>query len=171
MSKYQLKRGGVLLRIGVVSDSHDNLYMLDKAISAMGKIDILLHLGDYYRDILKINNKYNHIIDYVVGNNDFIGNEKSEKMLEVSGKKIFLTHGHKYNVNSGMMGLKYRGEEVGADIVLYGHTHICNVEYVYSTLFLNPGSTSKPRIGMPSAAILNIDDKGQICVEKIIVQY
>ena len=159
------------MRIGVVSDSHDNLYMLDKAISAMGKIDMLLHLGDHYRDILKINSKYKHTVHYVVGNNDYSGDEKSEKTLEVGGKKIFLTHGHKYNVNFGMMGLKYRGEEEGADIILYGHTHIYNVEYLYGTLFLNPGSVSKPRVGKPSAALLDIDDKGQICVEKIIVQY
>jgi uncharacterized protein len=160
-----------MLRIGVVSDSHGDLYMLDKAVSLMGKIELLLHLGDHYRDIIKLNSKYNYNIDYIVGNNDFAGNIKSEKLILANNKRILLTHGHKYNVNNGFLNLKYKAEEEMADIVLYGHTHKYSLEYVNNTLFLNPGSVSRPRDRNSSAAILDIDSNGEVNIKKIIIEY
>jgi uncharacterized protein len=159
------------LRIGVVSDSHGELYMLDRAISLMGKIELLLHLGDHYKDLIKINPKYNYNIDYIVGNNDFAGSAKSDKLIFVNNKRILLTHGHRYNVNNGLLNLKYKAEEEKADIVLYGHTHKYCVEYMNNILFLNPGSVARPRDKNASAAILNIDVTGDVNVEKITVGY
>lgn len=159
------------MRIGVVSDSHSNLYMLDKAIVAMGKIDVLWHLGDHYSDIMKVNGKYNHNVDYIAGNNDYAGNVKSEKIIEIGGKRFFLCHGHKYNVNFGLMSLGYKAEEENVNVVLYGHTHAYNEEYIGKILFLNPGSVSRPRDKNASFAIINIDDNGKIYVEKMVIEY
>ena len=160
-----------MLRIGVVSDSHGELYMLDRLVSLMGKIELLLHLGDHYKDIIKLNPKYNYNIDYIVGNNDFAGVVKSDKLIIINSKRILLTHGHRYNVNNGLLNLKNKAEEEMADIVLYGHTHKYNMEYINNTLFLNPGSVGRPRDKNASAAILNIDLEGEVNIEKIIVQY
>lgn len=159
------------MRIGVVSDSHGDLYMLDKAIVKMGSIDVLVHLGDHYKDILKVNSKYNFELYYVPGNNDYFANGNSEKLIELGNKRIFLTHGHKYNVNYGLMSLVYRGEEQKADIVLYGHTHKYYSDYCNNIFLLNPGSVSKPRDKSPSAAILNIDEKGNVYAEKMQLIY
>jgi uncharacterized protein len=159
-----------MLRIGVVSDSHGELYMLDKAVSLMGKIELLLHLGDHYKDIIKLNLKYNYNIDYIAGNNDFAGKVKSEKLILVNNKRILLSHGHRYNVNNGLLNLKYKAEEEMAEIVLYGHTHKYNLEYINNTLFLNPGSVSRPRDRNPSAAILEIDSNGDVIIKKIIIE-
>ena len=38
------------------------------------------------------------------------------------GKKIFITHGDLYGVKYGMTNIYYKGKEVGADIVLFGHS-------------------------------------------------
>jgi putative phosphoesterase len=159
------------LRIGVVSDSHGDLYMLDKAIGMMGDIDLLVHLGDHYKDVVKVNSKYKHIIHSVPGNNDYIGNGESERLIEVCNKRVFITHGHKYNVNFGLMNLLYKGKEVGADIILYGHTHRYNLEYSEDIFFLNPGSVSRPRDRQASAAILNITDNGDIYADKLTLIY
>ena len=52
---------------------------------------------------------------------------EDEKIIEVCGKKIFITHGHFYGVKEGMQRLLYRGLELKVDIALYGHTHISNI--------------------------------------------
>ena len=43
------------------------------------------------------------------------------------------------------MTLAYRAEEVGADVVCFGHSHVIGVEKLNATLFINPGSLKSPR--------------------------
>ena len=158
------------MRIGVVSDSHGGLYMLDKAIVAMGDIDLLIHLGDHYQDAVKVNTKYKHTLIYVAGNNDFINDENAEKLIEFDGKRIFLTHGHRYNVNYGLMQLEFKAQEEKADIVLFGHTHRYFVDNDRGIFYLNPGSVARPRDKNSSAATLFINEKGEVSVKKLIVE-
>lgn len=155
------------MRIGVVSDSHGDLYMLDKAIQQMGDIECLIHLGDHSRDVQKVNQKWNKVIYSVAGNNDFSSAGNSERTISLGGKRIFITHGHKYSVHYEVMNLYFRALEEQADIVLYGHTHIYYVDYEGSMFFLNPGSVSRPRAGVPSAAVLIITPDGDVYAEKV----
>lgn len=155
------------MRIGVVSDSHGNLFMLDKAISLMGELDLIIHLGDHYKDIIKVNEKYKKHIEYVVGNNDLKGQAESEKTITVKEKRIFLTHGHKYDVYYDVNRLYFKALEESADIVLYGHTHRQRIERTGDILYINPGSTSLPRDSRPGCVVINIDDKGEIDVEPL----
>jgi uncharacterized protein len=153
------------MRIGVVSDSHGNLYMLDKAIALMGELDMIIHLGDHYKDIIKVNEKYKKPIEYVAGNNDLKGQADYEKTICVKGKRIFLTHGHKHNVYYGIDRLYFNALEESADIVLYGHTHKQHIERSGNILYINPGSTAQPRDSRPGCVMINIDDKGEIDVK------
>ena len=43
------------------------------------------------------------------------------------------------------MNIKYKAQEVNADIVCFGHSHVFGAEVIGSTLFLNPGSIRLPR--------------------------
>ena len=52
------------------------------------------------------------------------------------GKKIFLTHGHKYNVDN--VPLFY-------DVVIYGHFHVGFITEKDGIVFANPGSVSLPK--------------------------
>lgn len=56
-----------------------------------------------------------------------------------------MTHGHLYNVNSSIANIMYRGEEVGASMIFYGHTHALGAEMIDGRLILNPGSIVEPR--------------------------
>lgn len=143
--------------------------MLEKAINMIGEVECIIHLGDHYRDIIKVNNKFNNLIYYVPGNNDYLGNGSSDKIIELNGKKIFITHGHRYSISYGLMTLYYKAEEEKADIVLYGHTHRYGIDYEGDIFFLNPGSVSRPRDSVPSAAVLVIDNKGDIYAEKLVL--
>ncbi len=159
------------MRIGVVSDSHGNLYMLDKAIASMGELDMIIHLGDNYKDMIKINQKYNKPIEYVAGNNDFIASGvKRDKVLLIEGKRIFITHGHKYGVYNSLNDIYFKGLEENADIVLFGHTHKQCVERQGEMILLNPGSTSLPRDSAPGCAVLDIKND-DIDVQLMRIKY
>ncbi len=95
----------------------------------------------------------------VRGNGDYGHTEYNEdEIIEFKGKKFLLTHGHKYNVQNGITNLYYKGLELGANIVLFGHTHIPIIEKIENMIIMNPGSPSLPRdvIKTKTFGIINI---------------
>lgn len=134
--------------------------MLDKALSGMGNIDMIIHLGDCIKDIININEKYKKPMEYVAGNNDWTANNVYDKTLNILGKKIFITHGHHYSVSYGIDNLYEHALSIGADVVLFGHTHMQKIYYKGDMIILNPGSINFPRDIGPGAAVLTIDENG-----------
>ena len=68
-------------------------------------------------------------------------------LIDVQGKTVLAVHGHEHDVKQSLMGLYYNAKEMGADIVLFGHSHLYGAEMKEGILFLNPGSTMQPRGG------------------------
>lgn len=64
--------------------------------------------------------------------------------ITLLGHKIVLTHGHYYGAKAGFDGLLALAEREGADIVLFGHTHIPCEKYFSDfekpIRLYNPGS-------------------------------
>src|SRR5699024_5856961 len=54
-------------------------------------------------------------------------------------------HGHLFDIKSSLMKLEYRAQEVGADIICFGHSHVAYAENINGRLFINPGSIRLPR--------------------------
>jgi uncharacterized protein len=78
------------------------------------------------------------------------------QIFSASGHTIYVVHGHEQGVYYGMELLKEEAETAGADIVLYGHTHIAD-ETRNNVYLVNPGSLSYPRAGTQSSfAILEL---------------
>lgn len=129
------------MKILVISDTHN---MIQNAVGLITKLDpdYVLHLGDMCEDCHRLENMFpRKLIVSVKGNNDYF--DKSyplERCFELGGKRIFMCHGHKYNVKSSIMSLVYRAKEQGADIVLYGHTHLPHKEDYNGMLIINPGT-------------------------------
>lgn len=93
------------MKILVVSDTHGDTDKAEEAIRYnKDSISMIIHLGDYFRDAQKLAEMFPEIpIEYIYGNSDFmIDGVPAEKMLNVCGKRIFMTHGHRYSV-SGIM--------------------------------------------------------------------
>ncbi len=134
------------MKVLVFSDSHANIKNMKKAINMFeNEIQAIIHLGDYVEDIEKCKKKYkDKLFLQVAGNNDFT-NIPNEKIVDINGHKVFLTHGHEYNVYFGIDRLYYRLNEIGVNIALYGHTHKPLVFFEDDFLILNPGSISFPR--------------------------
>lgn len=118
------------MKLLIISDSHR--YSLDIDFS---KYDYIIHCGDYGSslELLKTNNAL-----YVKGNCDLDGND--EIALNINNKKVFITHGNKYNVKYDYERLIYRALEVCADIVFFGHTHNQIAFVEEDILFINPGN-------------------------------
>ena len=76
----------------------------------------------------------------VKGNCDLIGEE--EKIIEIDGVKILLTHGYLYGVKSSYLRLIYRAKELGVNVVIFGHTHLPLIMQEEEVLLLNPGTCS-----------------------------
>lgn len=133
------------MKVVVISDTHGDNKGIIEAILSMDKPDMLIHLGDHADDGEKISKILGIPIVIVRGNCDYGANHDDSELIEVNGKKLFLTHGHKYNVRVSLDRLYYAALEKGADIALYGHTHVpMNIVY-NNIIILNPGSPSMPR--------------------------
>ena len=147
------------MRIGVISDSHGLLYYVQRAVEDMGRIDLLLHAGDHYRDASKITVPASVAIHAVVGNCDSRNDGPGEKLLEIEGIPLLLTHGHLYNVHLGLNKLLHRAAKLKAAVAVFGHTHVAGYQWHGGTLLFNPGSITFPRDGKGVAyGILEIKD-------------
>lgn len=149
------------MKILVISDTHGDTNKAEEAIKSNKEVNLIIHLGDYFRDAQKLSSLFPNIpIEYIYGNSDFmIDDVPAEKMLDVCGKKIFITHGHRYSVKWDYDKLFKKAEELHADMLLFGHTHIPDIIEKDQYYVLNPGSTSDPRDDSDeSYAIIEIDN-------------
>ncbi len=128
-------------KILVFSDSHGNINNIARIITLHKDIDIIIHLGDYVRDVLRIGKENpNREINFVGGNNDWAYNYPTEKTIEVCSKKIFITHGHIYKVKQGLTELIEKGKQLNVDLICFGHTHCSAEVYEEGMMLINPGS-------------------------------
>ena len=149
------------MKILVISDTHGDTSKAEEAIRSNKEVELIIHLGDYFRDAQKLSGLFPGIpIEYIYGNSDFmIDDVPAEKLLDVCGKKIFITHGHRYSVKWDYEKLFKKAEEPHADLLLIGHTHIPDIIQRGYYYVLNPGSTSDPRDDSDeSYAIIEIKD-------------
>ena len=129
------------MKILVFSDTHGFSDHCCPIIESHGKVDAIIHAGDIVRDEDFLKEKYPDIPIYAVcGNNDFYSDYPYDIKVTLGGKKIFITHGHRYSVRLGSYVLQDLITKDGYDLVVYGHTHIPDHEYYRSSQLLNPGS-------------------------------
>lgn len=148
------------MKIAVMSDTHGHNKNIIEAILAMDKPDLLIHLGDYTKDGENISKILGIPVAIVKGNGDYDSPYKEDEVIEVKGKKIFLTHGHRHGVVRNLDNLYYRALELEVDLALFGHTHIpVNLKYD-NIIIMNPGSPSLPRGGsnIKTFGLIEIDE-------------
>ena len=152
-----------MTKILIVSDNHFQDNTLTDITKKHADADYFVNCGDtqWQPDDPRLTN-----FIVVKGNNDFGPRFPDDERLDVDGKKIFITHGHMQHVyNHGAqvneLGteklVKYVREQGGADIILYGHTHVPEAHYDGEILVINPGSTNFPRsfrLRFPTYAVL-----------------
>jgi putative phosphoesterase len=156
------------LRIGVISDTHGDSIGTENALRQMEQVDVIFHLGDYVKDIDVINRRFSGKVYAVQGNCDQLSVSAAERakypteiLVTLVGKRIFATHGHNYRVKDGLNALYCKGLEIGANVVLFGHTHSPTIIKVEGMVIMNPGSISQHRNKRSSTyGIIEINDDG-----------
>jgi putative phosphoesterase len=143
------------MRILVMSDSHGNFPLALKACDGAETFDCLIHLGDGAEDAELLAHALEIKVIHVAGNCDIGSTSPRELLWECEEKKLLLVHGDAYGVKLGLGRLAARAVEVGADAVLFGHTHRAMVTTLSGILAVNPGPLMRGT-QHPSFAILEI---------------
>ena len=154
---------GVKCRVLLISDTHGRLTYFPTALKKAGKIDMILHMGDSMGDLDKIAAVAGVPVESVRGNCDYYSQLPAEKELNICEVSVFMTHGHRYYVSSGLGDLIDEAERRFVSVVLFGHTHVPYMQKIDDIIYVNPGSLSQPRQSdrKPSFAIMEIDEDGR----------
>lgn len=152
------------MKVGVLSDSHDHLPLLRKALEVLQKegAELILHAGDYVAPFsVAVLAELSIPWWGVLGNNDgeILGIfQKSEGRikapfleLEERGYRIFVSHFYqpaKLALASGHY-----------DLVVYGHTHEAIIKEEGRTILVNPGEVCGLLSGRPTVALCDLKEK------------
>ena len=146
------------MRIYVIGDTHGRT---EKAVSIyqnLKEIDLVVHLGDFWKDAQSLKRQFQVPLLSVKGNMDGCFSKEEYKILETDFGKIYIAHGHMENVKQGPQNILYKAESLGCRAVFFGHTHkpvFLELEGMY---LLNPGSLTLPVGGRKgSCAVVSID--------------
>lgn len=149
------------MRILIMSDNHGDERVLTQVIERE-TADHVIHCGDFC--VVHTALPEQGRMTVVRGNCDF-ADVPDDLVWEGGGLRYFVTHGHRYQVKSSLMKLSYRAQEVDADIVCFGHSHLPYCAEHDGMLFINPGSLVEPRgVSEPTYAVLETEETGQVQV-------
>lgn len=151
------------MKILVLSDSHGAMQEMRKALRKE-KPDMVIHLGDHYSDAEKLSGEFPKIPFEIVSGNCDSGLHASDKLLEIEKKKIYICHGHTYGVKRDLLSLKYAALEKGADIALFGHTHVPFYDLDGRLHMMNPGSIGAARYPAKAGYGLIFIENGEIFI-------
>jgi len=148
------------MKLGVISDTHDNLPAIEAALEFFGRagVETILHAGDYVAPFaLKRLLAGGLPVIGVFGNCDGerAGLAKlmpdvtdGPRRLELGGKKIALVHD----------AVRLAPEDAeAADLVIAGHTHQPKIERVEGRLVVNPGECGGWVTGRGTVAVVDTD--------------
>ena len=109
----------------ILSDSHGKGDLAEKA-AALTRPHLTIFCGDGLRDLDM--RPTLHPLYAVCGNCDVfstpgMGDIEETMILNLDGVRLFITHGHRYGVKSGLGTLITKAVRENADAVIFGHTH------------------------------------------------
>ena len=129
------------MKLLVFSDSHGCLSTMEQAAKQESPAHIL-HLGDHLRDAEALRDKLAVPLTAVPGNCDGLSGDPV-RLLELGGKRIYMTHGHLHGVKMHYQRILYAALEAEADLLLFGHTHRPECFYERGLWVMNPGACGK----------------------------
>lgn len=148
--------------IGIMSDTHDNIPLVKKAIEFFNAKDVkhVIHAGDYTSPFtLKLFKELKCQYSGVFGNNDgdkLLLLERSEGNIHnqpyiftLNNRKIVVIHEH--HIADAL------ADSGHFDIVVYGHTHIADMRKLKNTLIVNPGEVSTYLYGKSTVAVVDLN--------------
>src|SRR5512136_730837 len=153
------------MRIGILSDTHDNLPMVDRAVTRIRGIspDLVLHAGDFVSSfVIPRLAALGCPCIGIFGNNDgdrahLLAKAREAGNVEIrgcfaagllGGRSVALLHGHEEGALAEIAGSGI------FEAVIYGRTHRPSVGENAGTLVLNPGEVCGYLTGKGTVAVL-----------------
>ena len=102
------------MKILIVSDTHRKNENYLKVLQLVGKLDMVIHLGDVEGSEYTIREAAGCPVEMIAGNNDFFSDLPSEKTLQIGRYRVMITHGHQYYIGMGNEMLKEEAIANGA---------------------------------------------------------
>jgi putative phosphoesterase len=154
-------------KIFLFSDTHRNFTLIESVRHIMAECDHIIHLGDYVSDVAPLKGALGEKLITVRGNGDILSLScPDEREITIDGVKIFLTHGHRYNVKKTLQNIAEEALKRECAAAFYGHTHIADITEHCGVKLINPGSFHAPHSGVCSYCYIIIW-KGKI-IPKIV---
>ncbi|MCW4019549.1 MAG: metallophosphoesterase [Candidatus Bathyarchaeota archaeon] len=158
--------GDTNMLIGIMSDTHDNLPLIEKAVNRLNqeKVDLVLHAGDFTSPFVMAKFKaLNCKLVGVFGNNDgdheLLRKKCSEAgnceirgrfaEVDAEGFKIALLHGDETELLNALTSREC------FDTVISGHVHVTDSKSNGKTLIVNPGELCGYLTGKATFALLD----------------
>ena len=156
-----------MTKLLVLSDSHGGRAAIERVLlKENANIDALVFLGDGLRDLEQALTPYPRLRAYsVAGNCDYGALEPTDGLAAFDGVVIFYTHGHMYGVKYDLDTLADAASARGAEVALFGHTHIPHAETRSGVFLFNPGSCGRCYTGPDTYGILTLEQAAQRALE------
>jgi len=150
--------------IGVISDSHDNMGKIRKAVEVFNqqRVELVIHCGDYVAPFaLKPLRELHADFLGVLGNNEGELAYLFERAREVGelhmpphlttldGKRLLISH---YPMTEQQLA----AYEPPLDFFFYGHTHKIDVRHQRGVMIMNPGECGGWLSGKATVAVLEL---------------
>lgn len=153
--------------LGIISDTHDNVHMIDEAVNKLNELDVglVFHAGDYVSPFTV--QHFKPLVARMIG---VYGNNCAERAalkrlfsdigvdlrgffaeVSVGDVKVALLHGHDEELLRSLIGSGVY------DLVVYGHTHRAWVEVRGRTTMVNPGEVCGYLSGRSTLAVYDLE--------------
>jgi putative phosphoesterase len=153
--------------VGLLSDTHDRLPLIDEAVKQLNQmnVELVLHAGDYIAPFVA--SRFRQLkapLIGVFGNNDGDRELLKKKFAEfgadirgrfafvvVDGLRIALVHGDNTELMRSLLELESH------DVLVCGHTHVPKTYRKGRTLVINPGEACGILSGKPTISVLDTE--------------
>ena len=146
-----------MTKLLILSDSHGSTQAVRRILAAEKDAGAVIFLGDGLHDLeLALTEAPKTRVYSVAGNCDFGALEPLDGLAAFDGVVIFYTHGHMYGVKYDLDTLADAAAARGAEVALFGHTHIPLEEQRGTVLLFNPGSCGRCYVGPDTYGVLTL---------------
>ena len=150
------------MRIGIVSDTHNNIKNVKKVIELfnISRVEKVIHTGDITQP--KVLTQFKDLqapLYGVFGNND---QERAGLEQEIEARGFYfqdpplLLNWKERDIIVVHDPLEFEGHLRGQDLAIHGHTHRYRKEQIDGTLFFNPGESAGMMEGRNAIGIVDL---------------